>query len=301
MRRKTTLLFFLLAFFFLKGNACLNYYVIDSSGHKNIHDDYPPSSIYVFPKYNIEKLKYLEQQIKSVPQTEKYKYVSDYCALLIKLGRCKDAVPILERLLNEKPNEYAINANLAVAYELEGQIDKAFTSLKKSISLHPNSHRESEWFHLRILETALEIRDKHLNLQNINVLKINNDTSKLIGLQISYQLKERVPLTKSKNDLLSKVIEESADFYKANISLEWAIELYAIAIAYTSDNSIRTNLWKKINMSRQKLIDFKNQGNVGSVTKYLFKGNWIKKINQKVAEWENYEPYYYEKEIMTTF
>jgi tetratricopeptide (TPR) repeat protein len=298
---KITFLFILLTSIFFKCNACLNYYVIDSSGHKNIHDHYSPSSIYIHSKDDIKKLKYLEKQINIVPQTEKYKYISDYCAILIKLGRQKEAVTILEKLLSEKPNEYTINANLAVAYELDGNLDKALASLKKSITIDPDSHRESEWFHLRIVESAIQIRDKNLNLGSANILKIINDTLEEIGIQISYQLQERIPLSKSKNDLLSKVLEESADFYNANISLEWAIELYAIAIAYSSNEDKKTSLWNKITVARKKLIDFKNEGKEGNVSKYLFKANWQKSIIKQIAKWDSYKPFYYDKQIMTSF
>lgn len=301
MKRYTFLFILFLTLFSLRSFACLNYYVVDSSGHIHTHEDYPPSRIYTHAKYDIKKLKATESKILSAPISTKYKYISNYCATLIKLGRHKEAIPILENLLKDKPNEYEINANLAVAYELNAEIDKALIFLKKSISINPNSHKESEWFHLRILEAAINLRDNHLKPQDISVLKLQIDTSNEIAVQISYQLKERVPLTKATNDLLSKVIEESADFYSANISLEWAIELYAIAISYTADNTVKLKLWEKINLSRQKLIDFKNQGKEGSVSEYLYKSNWKKKINRRIKKWSNYTPYYYDKKIKTTF
>ena len=301
MKRYTQLLILFLTLFSLRSVACLNYYVVDSSGHRNMHDDYPPSNIFISTKYEIEDLKSTESKILTASLSERYKYISNYCATLIKLGRHKEVIPILEGLLKDKPNEYEINANLAVAYELNGQIDDALTFLKKSILINPKSHNESEWFHLRILEAAVGLRENKLTPQDISVLKLHGDTSHKIGFQISYQLKERIPLTKSANSLLSKAIEESADFYSANISLEWAIELYAIAIGYTSDNAVKQELWDKINLSRQKLINFKNQGKEGSVSKYLYKSNWKKKVNQRINEWANYTPYYYDKEIKPTF
>jgi tetratricopeptide (TPR) repeat protein len=301
MKRYTPLLFLFLTLFAARGFACLNYYVVDSSGHRNIHDDYPPSNIFIHTKYDIEDLRVTELKVLSAPASEKYKYISNYCATLIKLGRHRESIPILENLLKDRPYEYEMNANLAVAYELNGEIDKALIFLKKSISINPESHNESEWFHQRILEAAINLKKTNTNPQTILVLHLQNDTSKIIGLQISYQLKERIPLTKAPNNLLSKVIEESADFYNANISLEWAIELYAIAIGYSSDTSVKMNLWHKINSARQKLLNYKNQGKEGSVSKYLYKSSWKKKINKRINEWVNYSPYYYDKGITTTF
>lgn len=301
MKRYSQLLILFLLLCSLQSNACLNYYVVDSSGHRNMHDDYPPSNIFIHSKYNIEYLKTTGSKIPSIPAGEQYRYISNYCALMIQLGRYKEAIPILENLVKDKPGEYEINANLAVAYELDGQIDKALSFLTRSIAIDPKSHNESEWFHLRILESAITLRDKNLSPQDISVLRIENGTPNKTGVQISYQLKERIPLTKSTNNLLSKVIEESADYYKGNISLEWAIELYAIAIGYSSNDAVKLKLWDKINSSRQKLADFKDQGKEGSVSKYLLRSNWKKKINQRINEWTNYTPYYYEQEIITTF
>ncbi len=302
MKQYPLLLMLFLTAFTLQSNACLNYYVVDSSGHRNMHDDYPPSNIFIYNKNNEAYLKTIESKILTAPTSEKYKHISNYCASIIQWGRHLAAIPILENLLKDKPNEYEINANLAVAYELNGQIEKALDLLKKSIIISPDSHKESEWIHLRILESAITLRNNNLTAQDISILKIENDTlNKKIAVQISYQLKERIPLTKSTNSLLSKVIEESADYYKANISLEWAIELYAIAIGYATNNEIKNKLWNKIYSSRQKLIEYKEQGYEGSVSKYLYKSNWKKKINKSINEWLNYTPYYYNKEILTTF
>jgi tetratricopeptide (TPR) repeat protein len=287
--------------FQLNSNACLNYYVLDERGNRHLHDDYPPSNIFIEPKYDIEKLKTFEKQIATIPVAEKFKYISDYCATLITLGRFKEAIPILENLRNERPDEYEINANIAVAYELDGKIDEAIKYLKKAIGIKPTAHRESEWFHLRILESALEIRDKKLQIEDYNILKLQFDTSKQIAKQISYQLKERLPLTKSSNPLLSKVIEECSDYYNKNLSLEWAIELYAIAIGYTNDSASENRLWQKILASRARLIELKEQGKESSVSEYLTTSRWKKKLERRIKKWKNYSPYYYEKEILTVF
>ena len=209
---------------------------------------------------------------------------------------------LLENLLKTHPKEYELNANLAVAYELNGQLDTALALLKRSMAINPRSHYDSEWFHLNILESAITLRDKQLAPHDISVLRIVQDTfNKKIGYQISHQLRERIPLSQSPNKLLSKAIEECGDYYHAHISLEWAIELYAIAIGYSDDSITKMKLWDKINSSRQKLIDFKSQGKKGSVAKYLYKSIWQKKINQRINKWSGYTPYYYDKAIKTTF
>lgn len=291
----------LLATVCAKSFACLNYYVLDSSGHKQMHEHSPPSNIYVYSKYTIEELKRLEKQIVTAGEPDKFKYISNYAASLIRLGRSNDAIPILESLLKKKPNEYEIMANLAVAYELNGRIDEALVFLKRSLKINPKSHHGSEWFHLRFLEAAIKLRDNNLQPDAISVLKIEKESTKDIGPQLSYQLNERIPLTKSPNSLLSKVIEESGDYYRANISLEWSIELYAIAIAYTSDKNTENRLWQKMNACREKLMKFKRQGKQGTVCEYLYTAKWKNNIYEQIHQWRKYQPTYYTKPIIKTF
>lgn len=281
--------------------ACLNFYVIDSSGRGHMHEDYPPSAIYSRPQYDVETLKRLEDQLNTAPADSRFKYVSDYCAVLIKLGRTPDALPMLEKLLKEQPNEYTLNANMAVALELNGQPEKALEYLKRSLKLQPDSHKNSEWFHERILEAAILQKRSNTSFQDMNILKLNRRDSLKKAEQISYQLKERVPLTPSPNALLCKVITECADFYRATISLEWAIELYAIAIGYSPDQSITDNLWKQINTSRARLMELRKAGKEGSVSKYLYKSNWTKEINKRINDWKSYKPYYYTGKVITRF
>lgn len=301
MKRITLSMVILLLLYSTNSSACLNYYVIDSSGRQHLHQSNSPSGIYIYTKFIIKDLKEAASEIRSAPAKDKYRYISNYCATLIKLGRHKESIPILENLLTDNPDEYEINANLAVAYELNGEIDKALSRQKKAMFMSPESHNRSEWFHLQILEATKKSKDENLNEQDFRILTFQSDKKEDIARQISYQLEERVPLTKSTNNILSKVIEESGDFYSANISLEWAIELYAIAIGYSSDNSVKSRLREKINSSRQKLVNFSREGKKGSESKYLYTPGWLKQINRQINQWATYTPYYYSKEIMTSF
>jgi hypothetical protein len=61
-------------------------------------------------------------------------------------------------------------------------------------------------------------------------LSIFTVSSPLIGYEISHQLEERVPLSSAPNDMLSKVLEESADYFKNNIFIDWSAKLYAMSL-----------------------------------------------------------------------
>jgi len=273
--------------------ACLNYYVVDERGRSHIHDNYPPSHVYINPKITIEQLQWAEARINNTSDSSRYKYLSNYCVCLIKLGRNAEALPILEKLAADKPGEYEIIANLAVAYELNGQLDKALQYLKKSLEISPKSHNESEWIHQRILEYAIKVRDNKTGDLPNTILGVENDSAATIGEQITYQLKERVPLTPSSNELLSKVIEESADFYRKNISIEWAIELYAIAIGYSTDSKKNEQLWEQMTVLQQKLASLRTSKTIVRTSGYLLNKNWTKEIEKRIARWKNYKPYIY--------
>jgi tetratricopeptide (TPR) repeat protein len=279
--------------------ACLNYYVIDSSGRRHMHDDHPISNLDLNSEYDLKRLKELEQEIKKSSGNRRFEYVSDYCAFLIKLGRSRDALPILENLLKQKPNEYTLNANIAVALELLGEPERALEYLRKSLKLQPDSHYNSEWFHERILEAAVLQKKGKTSFQSMNILKLSRRDSLKKITEISYQLRERVPLTPSPNPLLSKVLTECADFFRSSLSLEWAIDLYAIAIGYTADQPAIDNLWKQINICRTRLVELRKTGKEGSVSKYLYKSSWTKEVTKQINDWKDYKPYHYTGQILT--
>lgn len=280
-------------------HACLNFYVIDSSGRRHMHDDYPTSNLDLNPKYYIGRLKALELEIQKASGNRRFENISDYCAFLIKLGRSGDALPILENLLKQKPNEYTLNANIAVALELLGDPERALEYLRKSLKLQPDSHYNSEWFHERILEAAVLQKKNKTSFQSMNILKLSRRDSLKRITEISYQLRERIPLTPSPNPLLSKVLTECADFFRSSLSLEWAIDLYAIAIGYTTDQPTIDNLWKQINICRTRLVELRKAGKEGSVSKYIYKSSWTKEVTKQINDWKGYKPYHYNGQILT--
>lgn len=300
--KQTTLISCLLFFFIhYQSSACLNDYVLDSAGHRHevIHTSL--TRITVFTKDEVQTLKSLENSIKTASDKWRYKYISNYCSSLIKVGRFKTAIPLLENLLINYANEYQINANIAVAYELNGQLDEALKYLQISMKLDSNSHINSEWIHLRILEAAIEMRGKKTPLEQLDILKIGQDTAKVICYQLSYQLLERIPLSPSTNQLLCKVLEESADYYAAHISLVWAMDWYAVAIGYCNDPAIELKLRQKMTDSREKLLLLISQGNRDDIYNRVSKYDWEKQLEKTSERWRKYTPYYYKWKVVESF
>lgn len=292
-----------LLLFFSSSYACINHYVIDGNGKEHIYGFGRPTEIKPSYKKDSMGVMEVERHPTGWAGEDGFKYITNYCASLIKLGRFKETIPILKKLLLTHPNEYEINANLAVALELAGEYENAMMYLKKSISIKPNAHNNSEWFHVNVLDAAIKLKNKQLDLTKDKVLTISTLNSREItASQMAYQLYERMPLTKSTNALLSKTIEETGDYFHKNLSLEWAIEFYAMSVAYTADTLVITNLWTKINTSRTKLLTYSKRNKKSSPSKYLFDKNWKQSLTKNfINKWRNYTPIYYSGKVITSF
>ena len=302
MTRKLYMFILLFIIYVPTGYACINHYVIDGNGHGHTYSFDHPTALRVSYRLDSITVQRVERHPTGWDNEEQFKYISNYCASLIKLGRFKETIPILKKLLLSYPDEYEINANLAVALELDGQLETALSYLKKSVSIRPDAHDKSEWFHINVLEAAIKLKQQQFNLQTDKVLNIPTGHNMIIANQLAYQLQERIPLTKSANVLLSKTIEEAADYFNKNLSLEWSVELYAIAVAYSADTMEVFRLWTKINTARKKLLTYRKTYNRDSPSKYLFSKNWKVMLTKNyIDRWRNYIPLYYKGDIVTSF
>jgi len=279
----------------LNSSACLNYYLIDERGHDHAYDGGgDPTHIYL--NFEIAKQLYETQQAVLHAKENRFFLIADYAALLIKAGCSEEAVPILHRLLKDHPSEYNLYANLAVAYELTGQPDTALVYLNRSMKLNPSSHQNSEWVHQRILEYVAGQRGNDKDFSAGEILKITDSTNEKLAGQLAYQLNERVPLTPAPNELLSRVIEETGDFYRKNMSLEWALKFYAISVAYASDGAREQELLRKVNVLMPKLFELHKKDNVRLLV--FSKDKWQQQFNAVIGQWKNYRPYEYAGPLM---
>jgi tetratricopeptide (TPR) repeat protein len=280
--------------------ACLNFYAVNEQGKETIYEDYPPYQVYINPKSDKEQLYQYEKWIAEERGSDRYKYISNYAAYLVKLGRSREALPMLRKLAKQMPGEYEILANLAVAFELNGYPDSALKYMRQSLKLNPDSHNKSEWFHIRILEAAITARDRKLKIDTMNVLKLGNSNSDAIARQIGDQLKERVPLSSSPNILLSKALEESADYYRKVISIDWSVKLYAMAAGYTQDASTRQRIWSKINSAQARIMQLDKSNpkarKEDKVRAELVKKNWQQYVQKDIQHWEQFKAHY-EKDL----
>lgn len=186
------------------------------------------------PELNVTKLKKLEAKLK---KERNYMLLSDYALCLMKLGKSKEALDILSELYKHYPNDYKIAANLGTAYELNGQVDSALKYIKRGMQLNPHDHEGSEWIHVKILETKLELKKNPAYLTNHTALGLTaaqkNDSTVLQHLSI--QLQERVPFTPptpEPNELMASLFVDMAEISANTRSIEYARVYYQIAKNY---------------------------------------------------------------------
>lgn len=213
---KSLLLSIILTLISLSSTACINeFYATTADGEENeIHIN---EASYLFTKFNLNfNLELIESKLiklrdKLITDND-YKLKSDYAVLLLKAGKVKEGKKILSSLVKFYPNEYAINANYGTALELTGEIDSALFYIKKGIELNPESHKGSEWVHVRILETKIKLRDNPDYLENNSVLNLTNAelNSEEVTKHIFYQARERFPFSPHPDAIFSSVLTDLA-------------------------------------------------------------------------------------------
>lgn len=73
-------------------------------------------------------------------------------------GNAKRAVAMLHEVEAAHPGNYFTAANLGTAYELAGDDVNALKWIQEGIRRDPDSHMQTEWLHVRILETKIRLQ-----------------------------------------------------------------------------------------------------------------------------------------------
>lgn len=242
---------------FTIGHACLNYYYsIDNAGHFHDAEGLKKAFNTNFNLKSIEAdLKKMEVKLKS---NKDYKLLSDYAVLLLKAGRTKEAVDLLEQLSLKHPDEYQIAANLGTAYELAGNVEKALEYIKRGIELNPNAHAGSEWVHMKLLETKLKLEKDANYLDKHSVLNLSDKQKKdeKVRDQLMIQIRERFPFCKGPDPIMASLMMDVGDCYASTLSVEFAKASYEIALHYYGAPAEIVD--PKINHMKELLRQFTN-------------------------------------------
>ena len=241
---KKSILLFLLFLVVKSSTACINEYVTLINGDVHYSDGtYGRVASKVIDSLELtQKSKELLSSYKKTNSIETY---SDYAAALIYLGKYEEAKTIYLEIEKRAPNLYTTASNLGTLYELTGKVDSALIWIKKSVELNPESHRGSEWIHIKILEYK---RSKTSNIQS-SILELdfgnkelpanpNNYDLDQLKEHIWHQLAERTTFVKPKNEIVGNIYFDLGNILAQTRNLESALESYEAAKEYGFESTL---------------------------------------------------------------
>ncbi|WEK36394.1 MAG: hypothetical protein P0Y53_02685 [Candidatus Pseudobacter hemicellulosilyticus] len=182
----------------------------------------------------------LEQQD---PARMHFQDLSDRAAIELRLGNTATALPWLEQLYRDHPHEYTIVANLATAYELNGQPRRALELIREAIRLNPQAHGGSEWIHGKILEQQVSARPDYRQVINLDPNNFPNwildkkipfpVAADSLKQQLAFQLHERIALMPAPDSIIGQLLFDFADILaKTEARRDTALPFYALAVHY---------------------------------------------------------------------
>lgn len=247
---------FLLGFIFVstKGFSCMNEYHEDytklDGSYKHITQESEGSDRYHF--YHESDKFALNERKRILKEKKGFEDKSDYAVVLIRLGEYKEALNVLESLINDHPNEYNIVVNLGTAYELNNNLELALKYISKAIKLNPLSHNESEWIHEEILKAKIAVKTDPNYLWQNSILNLQmpgdieayynslNEEKRLqlfdVKNQLLWQLKERISLVAPPDPFVADLLFDFANLVAITESIEIAIPIYNQSLSYLPEN-----------------------------------------------------------------
>lgn len=221
--------------------ACLNYYyTADKDGNLHYVGDEHAVMIGFNKNFNTKLLEEkIKEQYTKLLKSRSYQDLSDYCVMLMKLGKNDVALPVLKVLYAYHPDEFQLASNLGTSYELAGEVDSALKYIKRGIELNPHDHEGSEWIHVKVLEAKLKLLADSNYLATHTVLELTpeQEYDTLIGYQIEIQVRERFPFCPGPDLIMSSLLTDLADITLNTRSVEDAKTYYNICRYYFLDSS----------------------------------------------------------------
>ena len=217
---------------------------IDGS-HKQFADEIVSSMFLKISQETTAQKNFEDKFHREENQTEEYLALQH-----IMNGQYDQGVERLLKIEQKHQNLYSTASNLGTAYELKGDIPLAIQWIAEGIKRDANSHYGTEWLHLLILETKLELKNNPTLLKNnhiINLPKKFNETTlisikgknyslKSIRNALFYQLKERLIFLNPKDVIVADLLYSFAKIEEKTTVIEEAEHLVNMAIDYGFNN-----------------------------------------------------------------
>lgn len=200
--------------------------------------------------------KQLEESTARLKDSTDYHDRSDHGAILVHLGRTKEALEIFQSIEKEHPGDYVTAANMGTTYELLGDDQQALTWIQEAIRRNPDSHEGTEWLHVKILEAKLALaKDSHwLATHTVSGISFGNGrspspqpTNELARFQkaFEYQLGERLEFVKPPDPIVADLLFDLGNTLALTKGVENAEALYEFSLEYGPLRSATIHLRQK--------------------------------------------------------
>jgi tetratricopeptide (TPR) repeat protein len=196
---------------------------------------------------NFDKEKTLQNLYKLYEKEKSVKHLSDIGVVLILQQKYDEAKDIYLKIEEIAPNLYTTASNLGTVYELLGDNENAIIWIKKAIEINPKSHQNSEWIHVKILETKIKGEQSITSdsLINTNFGTNPNPTTNLSKNQLNelysalfFQLNERVSFIKPPDKIIANLMFDLANIDLLNGDKENSVAIYEKAREYGFSDEI---------------------------------------------------------------
>jgi len=147
--------------------------------------------------------------------TKDIDYLSDKGLLLILLKKYESAIKLYLNIEKIKPDRYSTASNIGTAYELIGENKKALRWIKKSVELDSESHNNSEWIHVKILEAKIKgeqfyttnfLLNTDFGLDILPNTQMPYEQLQDLSNSLYYQLNERVSFVKPEDKIVAQLL-----------------------------------------------------------------------------------------------
>ena len=226
------------------GQCCINEYRTLLSGEVIFTDAGNAAPI---GRFNVNNKPYLLEKLHEADSiyrlTGKLEDYSDWGSMLIYTGQYLKAKQIFQDIEQKTPGLYQTAENLGTAYELLGQNDSALYWIKRAVEINPNSHRGSEWIHVKILEAKIKANGDEKYLWTHSILSLDFGDDKIpvnknrLDLQnlrdhLYDQLNERISFIKPKDPIVAQLLFDLGNVCALTMDATSGLQVFQSAKEY---------------------------------------------------------------------
>jgi tetratricopeptide (TPR) repeat protein len=265
---KIQLSLFLLLLSISKSFACLNGETKILKNGILVYEDYEGLVPYGHHFYKEKYQVIINELLNTYKKTKDLDYLSDVGYVLIIQGKYKEALNMYLNIEKLKPYRYTTASNIGTLYELIGDNKNAIKWIKKAFAINPKSHSESEWIHIKILETKIS-NNKNINGESIIGTSFGKETipktkldkkqrDKLIKA-LYYQLNERVTFIKPNDEIIGALLFELGSLVMINKDLNSSRIIFSKSLEYGNTNPLLANRFLKVIENHENEIYTENE------------------------------------------